>query len=188
MFICPTVVDSCQKYNIATNSYSDCTSLPTANYRHTATLVGGNSIVVAGGRSVEDSLMKDIVSLDIESNTWTTKLSNWKNATSDAAAVAVGTDLYIIGGYLADYTASSRVWKIDTTVSGQWTPVYVGDLLEGRGDIFAVLAGDGSVFVTGGFSHEDWCEALSTVEKWDFTGECNHIIFVCLLNLLDTKC
>jgi N-acetylneuraminic acid mutarotase len=96
----------------------------------------------------------------------------WEGATSDLAAFAIGTDLYVVGGYdVTDFafTAQTAMFKIDTTLD-ELSLEAAEPLNTGRGDIFAAVA-DNHAYVTGGFTHEDsWCSPHASVERIDLAN------------------
>jgi len=116
-----------------------------------------------GGRDLSDNLITSIDVYNAASNTWSTLSSTWDAATSDAVAVAVGSKIYIIGGYDASYNALNTVFIMDTSVSNPVvTTSTLPSLGTGRGDACAATDGD-SIYVFGGYS-TNFCAPLDTLE------------------------
>lgn len=165
MYICPEITDKCTAFVPSTNSHTACASAPRARYRHAAANVNGK-VWLVGGRDAADKLITEIDVYDPATNTWTTPYV-WKEATSDLAAFTHQSILFLVGGYEADYTASNLVWELDTAADVLSTTPGV-PLLEGRGDIAAGFFDTSSAFISGGFTHENWCQPHKSVEKYDF--------------------
>jgi N-acetylneuraminic acid mutarotase len=116
------------------------------------------------------SLIPEIDVYDIASGEWSTVGSlPLQYQVSDHAGFAKDDAVYIAGGYTtADYIAVGTVLKIDSDV--KFTEVK--SLTAPRGDVFGVASDDGtSAFVAGGFTNEDWCSPLDTVEKYTFASD-----------------
>jgi hypothetical protein len=92
------------------------------------------------------------------SNTWTS-LPNLGVPRSDACAVAIGTKVYVVGGYGESYNISDAVESLDTSVVGA-TWQRLAPLPLPLGDHNCVAYG-GNIYVFGGFYDPD-C-ALPTV-------------------------
>jgi len=168
-FYCPSVTARCDAYNPAINKYTPCAAAPGARYRHAAVNIDGKVWLVGGDDAADNgAAYKDIEYYDPATDTWTT-FGTWDGATTDCAAFAIGTDLYIVGGYNPTdwaYTAQSAVYKVDTTAD-TLALTLVAELPTARGDIFATVADD-HVYVTGGYTHtDDYCAPLHVTERYD---------------------
>jgi N-acetylneuraminic acid mutarotase len=112
------------------------------------------------------SLIADIDVYDIATGFWSTIGTIPDNYLVSDHATFVKDEVYIAGGYDSTYTAMTTVLKIylDGTTFEEMAPLNVA-----RGDIVGVTSNDGtSAYVAGGFSHEDWCQPLVSVEEYKF--------------------
>ena len=99
------VINNLERYEVATNSWTTLTPMPTPRAAAAAAVIG-SAIFVAGGRDVGGGPCSgnplDVVErYDIATDTWTT-VAPLPMPISDAAAVATGGKLYIIGGCNGD--------------------------------------------------------------------------------------
>eukprot|EP00980_Cylindrotheca_fusiformis_P015678 scaffold4518_cov149-Cylindrotheca_fusiformis.AAC.13 len=164
-FLCGSVTDSFYSFDPVENQFKTLASLPQARYRHSSA-VADNKVWVIGGRNLDDDLVAGIDVYDIETGDWST-IGNLPDEylVSDHASF-VHDDIYIAGGYDGDYVAQKTVLKIgfDGSTFEEASPLNVG-----RGDIVGVASSDGSsAYVAGGFSNQDWCQPLVSVEEYDF--------------------
>lgn len=169
-YACPEITDKCTVYDPVTNTHKVCPAAPRQRYRHAAAAVNG-SIWLVGGRAVDDSIVQEVDVYNPTTQTWSTPFV-WAGATSDLAAFENDGDLYFIGGYEgSDYTASDKMWKLATN-SQQLTLVAAPSLQSGRGDISAAHTDKDTVYVSGGFTHEDgFCKPHASVEKFDIATQ-----------------
>mmetsp|Transcript_17071 Transcript_17071/g.34194 ORF Transcript_17071/g.34194 Transcript_17071/m.34194 type:complete len:402 (+) Transcript_17071:113-1318(+) len=165
-YACPTITNICDKYDPVADTYTSCAPAPQNRYRHAAVEIDGK-VWLVGGVDANDAAVKDVEVYDPVTNSWSV-YGTWGGATTDLAAFAVGTDLFMVGGYNATnflFHAQSAVWKVDTTATS-FDTTQVASMSTARGDIFAAVA-DEYVYITGGFTHEDyWCAPHASVEKW----------------------
>jgi len=105
---------------------------------------------------------------DIASDVWSTGTAaawNVEAIRGDSVAIAVGTDIYIFGGWIDNYPEfipSTAAEKYDT-VTGEWTQL--ADMLLARGDCAVAALGD-KLYVIGGETRA-WDPNLAT----DVAGE-----------------
>lgn len=167
MFYCATITDKCTVFNTVTEQYNACANAPRQRYRHAAVPIDG-SIYVVGGRDDQDKIVTQIDVYNPVSDTWTTTV-DWPGATSDLAAFTDGTSLFVAGGYDTNYTNAFKfLWKFDTSAlsKGQLSVQTMANMTQGRGDLTAVTLGS-NAYVSGGWHHEDWCDPLKSVERYD---------------------
>ncbi|MGI0016775.1 MAG: Kelch repeat-containing protein, partial [Nitrososphaera sp.] len=118
-----TPLSTVEAYDIATDTWSSLTPMPTARGDVSATAAHGNKIYVAGGWSPAScGPFPDVCSTlevyDVASDSWST-LPSMPTARSNAAAVVVGNNLFVIGGAIAlIYTDFNEVFDID---KGTWS-------------------------------------------------------------------
>lgn len=168
MYMCPELTNKCTIFIPADNKHVDCAPAPRERYRHAAANIEGK-IWVVGGRTLADDLIPEIDVYDPVTDTWTTPYV-WPNATSDLAAFAQDASLFLVGGYTASYDAVPLMWEIDTSAV-ILTAVPATPLLQGRGDIAAAHSGRNTVYLTGGFHHDDWCSPLDSAERYNTTSK-----------------
>ncbi len=166
---CPTITEKCDIYDPNEDSYASCADAPNQRYRHAAVEVDGK-VWLIGGVDVTDAVVTDIDVYDPVADSWTT-FGSWDDATTDLAAFADGSDIYVIGGYVPtnDYQAESSIKKFSTTATSL-SLTEVGNLKHPRGDIFAAVANN-HVYITGGFNHHNWCAPVDSIERWDIGSE-----------------
>jgi len=169
LFYCATITDRCDVFNIVTEQYTTCAVAPRQRYRHAAVPIDG-SVWLVGGRDDQDNIVTQIDVYNPVSNTWTTPV-NWTDATSDLAAFTNGTSLFVVGGYNASYNASDSLWKFEpsTLAQGTFAIQTMADLTQGRGDTSAVTIGK-YAYVSGGWHHDDFCDPLTSVERYDMVA------------------
>jgi len=164
MYICPEITNKCTVFTPADNQHAVCEPAPRARYRHAAALVNG-SVWLVGGRDINDAIVQEVDVYNVKTKQWSTPLT-LAEATSDLAAFESNGVLFMLGGYEADYTASDKMWKLNTN-SAVLVPQASTPLLEGRGDIHAAHTDSNTVFVSGGFTHEDgFCSPHASVEQY----------------------
>lgn len=116
--------------------------MPRSRYRHMAARVG-NYLYVAGGRTLNDSLIPEIDRYDPRTDTWEANVFTWPDVTSDGGAFAVDDLLYLVGGYDGAYNTLANLTALNTS-NGEWI-VDLPSMQLGRGDI-AVTAFEGKSF------------------------------------------
>lgn len=145
--------------------HTDCADGTTPRYRHKAAAVQ-NTLYVAGGRTVEDSIIKTVDKYDVEKNLWET-VATWDTATSDGAAFSYNSKLYLVGGWNADYSLAETALvslNVDTLV---WDMSHAA-MPFGVGDIVATpFGGINTFYVLGGWTHDDFCAPKAYVQVYD---------------------
>lgn len=92
----------------------------------------GCYLYVAGGRTVEDTLITSVERYDPINDEWT-HVYEWANATSDGAAFVSNDLIYLIGGYDQPYNAIGNVTVLNVT---SWEETYnVPPIPTPRGDL-----------------------------------------------------
>lgn len=130
---------------------------------HTATVLGGGRVLVAGGLnsfSGGDAVEAELFDPATETFTYTGSLAHPRGG---HAAVRLGDGrVLVVGGLDAawTYVAEAELWDPDT---GAFTPA--GALTTPRADHTATLLADGRVLVAGGTDADG--TRLDTVELWD---------------------
>jgi len=151
-----------------TGEFAELPDMPRARCRHASAVVGGR-LCVFGGRDAEDALVSEVDCYDPEEDEWTTPATlPAEYTTSDHTAFVRGTDVYLVGGYNPDYTALGQVTVVDMSDPSSVRYGPGESLLEERGDIDVAVLPDGSVYVSGGFTHENsYAKPHNTVERYD---------------------
>ena len=145
--------------------------MPDARLRHSAAAIG-TKLYIIGGRSGADALVTTVTVFDTAAGTWSTSTTTLTalQSTSDACSWTMGLDIYVAGGYTATYTAKADVMKWSPT-TGATTFVAAASLAEKRGDCVAVVRHDHTTaWVIGGYTSDDWTQAVSHVEAFDVTA------------------
>lgn len=170
-FYCTKLTDKCLVFDAKTELVTPCANAPRQRYRHTASVING-MVWVVGGRDEQDQTILDIDVYDPRTDTWSTPC-NWSGATSDLASfndgTDKGTDMFLVGGYTSDYNATANLWLVDTvkTLSNKF--LHISDLspmAQARGDVAATMLGQ-QAFIAGGWHHSDWCNPLTSTERYD---------------------
>ena len=151
-----------------TGEFEELPDMPRERCRHASVVVGGK-LCLFGGRDENDEIISEVDCYDPSADEWTTPATlPAEYTTSDLTAFARGTDVYVVAGYDKDYIAQVQVTIVDMS---DMSDIKFGpgeSLLEERGDIDAAVLPDGSVYVSGGFTHENYYEKPhNTVERYD---------------------
>lgn len=143
---------------------------PRPRYRHAAATLNG-VIYLFGGRDVNDAVITEVDAYDVATNSWSTPCT-WTGATSDLTAFTDGgTQIFVVGGWLPDYSAASSATLAFNPASCAFvtkatTPV-------AKGDIAAITVGGPGKelhFVVGGF-YQDMCNGERTVASYNATAD-----------------
>lgn len=151
-----------------TGEFEELPDMPRERCRHASVVVDGE-LCLFGGRDAVDEMVSEVDCYDPSAGEWTTPATlPAEYTTSDLTAFARGTDVYLVAGYDKNYTAQVQVTVVDMS---DMSSVKFGpgeSLLEERGDIDAAVLPDGSVYVSGGFTHENsYAKPHNTVERYD---------------------
>ncbi|MFZ6027010.1 MAG: Kelch repeat-containing protein [Chloroflexota bacterium] len=130
------------RYNTSTNTWDTMAPVPTAIDSIDGIAIG-NKIYIPGGATTASTFV-----YDISANTWSTIAANGGyTARSQYQVVAIGSDLYVLGGIVASASASTtEVWVLDT-VTGTWS---AGVPMQRSRTSFSAAAKDGVIYVAGG--------------------------------------
>ena len=115
-----TPLATLEVYDIATDTWSALTSMPTARGDITAVASHGGKIYVAGGWNAGiacGGVCDDLEVYDIASDTWST-LTDMPTARSNAAGEVAGNNLFVIGGSTGGNTGVNEVYNIS---KGTWS-------------------------------------------------------------------
>ena len=121
----------------------------------------GNNIYVPGGQTTATTYV-----YNIGTDSWSSiAANNGYTRRSQYQVVAIGTDLYVLGGLIASLSHSTtEVWILDT-ITGTWSPGV--PMLKSRTS-FSAGAIDGNIYVAGGVYYPNWTPDMTT-EKCDGT-------------------
>ena len=156
-----TPTDTTFRYNTATDSWDTMATMPTALDAIDGVAINGK-IYIPGGAPTANTFVYDIAT-----NTWSTlATTGGYTARSQYQVVAIGTDLYVLGGIVASAAASTtEVWVLDTT-TGAWT---AGVPMQKSRISFSAGAIDDEIYVAGGVLFPDFIPDM-TAEKFDGTS------------------
>lgn len=170
-------------------SFTTLAALPTARYRHTAVLLPSQQLILlVGGRNViDDSIIPTIDIYNINTDSWTSQnVTDVKYLLSDNTGLEYMDRAYIFGGWNASYTAMATSFYItvneetNDSVPPSINFTDIADLPTPRGDTSSVSyvtpianstyrnSRETFALITGGFTHETLCNALDTVELYNF--------------------
>lgn len=146
------------RYNTATNTWDTMAPIPVTIDSIDAIEIN-NKIYIPGGATTAVTYVYDIAA-----NTWSNIPANGGyTARSQYQVVAIGTDMYVLGGIVASASASTpEVWKLDTT-TGTWT---ASASMQRTRTSFSAAAIDGVIYVAGGVAFPGFAPDM-TAEKFD---------------------
>lgn len=146
------------RYNTTTNTWDTMAPMP-ASLDSIDGIEINNKIYIPG-----DDVTATTYVYDIATNTWSTIPANGGyTPRSQYQVVAMGDDLYVLGGIVAAASASTtEVWVLDTT-SGTWS---AGVPMQKSRTSFSAAAIDGEIFVAGGVLFPGFTPDM-TAEKFD---------------------
>ncbi|MBN2002566.1 MAG: carboxypeptidase regulatory-like domain-containing protein [Anaerolineae bacterium] len=148
------------RYDTDADSWDTMAAMP-------ASLSNIDGIVVHGKIYIPgDATTANTFVYDIASDSWTTIAANGGyTARSQYQVVAIGTDLYVLGGIVASSSASTtEVWILDTT-SGTWS---AGVSMQKSRTSFSAAAINGEIYVAGGVAFPGFTPDM-TSEKFNGT-------------------
>ncbi len=149
-----TPTSTLYRYNTADNTWAELAPAPVPMFMMDATIIEGK-IYVPGDASTPVTYVYDIAS-----DTWDSIDANGGySARSQYAAVALGTDLYVLSGIEAlSNTGTPQVWVLDT-VNETWS---LGPAMQIARVSFAAGAVGDSIIVSGGVSFPGFTPVMST--------------------------
>lgn len=111
------------RYNPTNNTWTTLTSMPAVRKLHSAVVVNGKIYVMGGtatGGIGSPTSVQTTYCYDIATDIWTT-LANMPLARHSHAAVAVGTKIYVVGGYYSQGSATVNTCYEYDTNNDTWT-------------------------------------------------------------------
>lgn len=110
-----------ERWDPATQRWSDAAPLRTARYQHSATLLDDGRLMVAGGIGIDGKPLRSVEILDVARTAWTAGVPLLKPLHRMAAQALPGGDVLVIGtGRETDHTyASAMLWS---KASAEWRP------------------------------------------------------------------
>jgi N-acetylneuraminic acid mutarotase len=169
------ILSTVDRYNISTNTWDQAAPLTggvTKRSDAAAVTINGK-IWLFGGCTVSKNgavqLSREVDMYDPSADTWT-KMSNLPSPPSQPdgvcafnQVVAIGTTVYLIGGYLGSKLgASNEVWAYDTTTGS--TDTDYATMPADRSEMGVVVSG-GSIYAVGG-SNPAYGNSVNTNEKF----------------------
>jgi len=164
------VINNLERYEVATNSWTTLTPMPTPRAAAAAAVIG-SAIFVAGGRDVgggpcSGNALDVVERYDIDTDTWTT-VAPLPMAVSDAAAVATGGKLYIIGGCNGTtFTFFNTVFVYNPTTSA-WSSA--ATMPTARASLVAGIVGS-NLYAIGGWDGSFTSPGLTTNEVYSISS------------------
>jgi hypothetical protein len=149
-------------YDPVANSWSVGSSLGTARYDQTATLLRSGKVLIVGGRGGPAPL-RSAELYDPTSNTWGAAAFPWESRSEHTATLLNSGKVLIVGGFISypggpDFSASSELYD---PASDSWSQT--ANMRLARWYHTATLLPSGKVLVAGG-AHVD---ALASAELYD---------------------
>lgn len=162
-----SILDSAELYDPATDTWTRARSLTTRRWAHTATLLNGRHILVAGGYGVTGSLVQNTAEVyDAAADTWTRTSGNMSAARGHHTATRLRDGRVLLSGGLGLRGILGSAEAYDP-VTATFTATQ-GRLNTGRWLHTATLLRDGNVLVAGGKSDNNFgLSATNTAEVYD---------------------
>jgi len=149
------------RYNTATNAWDTMATMPMALNSIDGAVINGK-IYIPGDATTANTFVYDIAA-----NTWSTlATTGGYTARSQYQVVALGTDLYVLGGIVGSST-TNQVWILDTT-TGAWS---AGVPMQKVRTSFSAGATGDKIYVAGGINFDGSSFTPDmTAEKFDGTS------------------
>ncbi len=146
------------RYDTSTNTWSTMAAMPASLMSLNGVEVN-NKIYVPGDATTATTYVYDIAT-----DSWSSIPANGGyTARSQYQIVAIGTDVYVLGGIVAAASASTtQVWKLDTTTD-TWS---AGTPMQRSRTSFSAAAIDGQIYAAGGVAFPGFAPDM-TAEKFD---------------------
>jgi uncharacterized repeat protein (TIGR01451 family) len=155
-----TATNSNFRYDTTTNTWTTLAPIPVALDSITGVEIN-NKIYLPGDGNTAFTYVYDIAS-----NTWANIPANGGyTARSQYQTVAIGTDLYVLGGIIGGLSSTTEVWKLDT-LTESWS---AGVPMQKSRTSFSAGAINGEIYVAGGVLFPGWIPDI-TAEKFDGTS------------------
>jgi len=146
-----TATNTVYRYDTAANTWSTMTAMPAALDSIDGIDIGG-VIYIAG-----DDTTATTYAYNVAGDSWSTiAANNGYTARGQYQVVAIGTDLYVLGGITAG-AATSQVWVLDTT-TGTWS---AGVPMQEPRTSFSAAAIDGTIYVAGGVNYPGFTPTMT---------------------------
>jgi N-acetylneuraminic acid mutarotase len=144
------ILASVEKYDIASGHWSEVAPLP-EGLSDAAAVTVGSKVWVFGGCTVTKNgairLTKDVYSYDPVANAWTKESNLPFDRCAFSQVAAIGTDVYVIGGFVgSNAPPSGETWVYDTTTGDA---IQLEDMITPRAEM-GVVAYNGSIYTVGG--------------------------------------
>ena len=184
-YVCSSLSDSNFVFDPHFTMVEERRSMPRKRHRHTSATVNG-FIWVLGGLNEEGTLISEVDVYDTQHDVWVTLrdgLENVKIENSDmsfdglydSTAVAIGEHIFVMGGFNKDHTALDINLVIHAGLSMQYNRLvysWKNQLGVARGGASSTVIKGNEIVIAGGFSDVDgFCQALSSVERYDPLSE-----------------
>ncbi|CAF0864775.1 unnamed protein product [Didymodactylos carnosus] len=131
---------------LLTSQWNTATSMATARYAHTATLLSSGKVLITGGYGSSGVLASSEI-FDPSTGQWNPTASLATARDTHIATMLSSGKVLITGGYgSSDALASSEIFD---PLTGQWN--YIASMITARCMHTATLLNSGKVLVTGGF-------------------------------------
>jgi uncharacterized repeat protein (TIGR01451 family) len=144
------------RYDTASNTWGTMTPAPTTLSSIDGITINGKIFIPGDGVDATTYVY------EISSDNWSSiPTNNGYPPTEQYQVVAIGTDLYVLGGITGGASTTS-VWVLDT-MSGTWTP---GIAMQNSRTSFSAAAIDGNIYVAGGVAYPGFIPDM-TAEMFD---------------------
>ena len=146
-----SAVNTAWQYTPATNTWKTVASMSAARADAAAALGSDRRIYVFGGDEGDPSNFSPtntVEAFDPYANTWTSVASSTRKWVFGAAAVAVGSTIYVCGGYVGGTKRFTSEVDAYSVPSNAWSTVAPMPRAESYGG--AARARDGKIYVVGG--------------------------------------
>lgn len=184
-FWCPSITNRNIAYSPLKDEFIVLKEMPKRRFRHTAVAVNGR-VWVIGGLYETYEIAKEVDVYDTATDSWQT-VGYLDEATTDLASFQNEGKIYVAGGYKEmgirkDATnqlfsfPTGNVLMLGPSAEKKIEVFQEKPLTEARGDIHAASYGP-FTYIAGGFStNDDSCEALNSVEVFDFDNGASGLV------------
>ncbi len=135
-----TPTNTVYRYTTATNTWQTMTAMPAALDSIDGVEIDG--VIYIPGKEPDNNTY----AYDVAGDSWSTiAANNGYTSASQYQVVAIGTDLYVLGG-IKSSASTTQVWRLDTTTN-TWS---AGVPMQNSRTSFSAAAINGSIYVAGG--------------------------------------